>query len=48
VKGYGNIHLPTVTGKHKRKIRIFQPLPQSTISGMFGFLAGYVASYKDH
>jgi len=31
----------------KRKIRIFKPLPQSIISGIFGFLGGVVAEYKD-
>ncbi len=43
VQGYGNIHLPTSTGQQKRKIRIFKPLPQSIISGIFGYLGGTVA-----
>jgi B9 domain-containing protein 1 len=47
VRGYGNMHLPTSSGKHKRKMRIFQPLPQSTISGIFGFINGNIAEYKD-
>lgn len=31
-----------------RKIQIFKPLPQSTISGIFGFIGGVEAEYKDH
>jgi hypothetical protein len=48
VRGYGNVHLPSQTGKHVRKIQIFKPLPQSTISGIFGFIGGVEAEYKDH
>ena len=48
VRGYGNMHLPSQSGKHKRKIQIFKPLPQSTISGLFGLLGGVQAEYKDH
>ena len=48
VRGYGNMHLPTATGKHKRKIQIFKPLPQSTISGIFGLFGGIQAEYKDY
>jgi B9 domain-containing protein 1 len=47
LQGYGNIHLPTGSGQQKRKIRIFKPLPQSVISGIFGYLGGVVAEYKD-
>jgi B9 domain-containing protein 1 len=47
LQGYGNIHLPTGSGLQKRKIRIFKPLPQSVISGIFGYLGGVVAEYKD-
>jgi hypothetical protein len=43
VRGYGNVHLPTQTGKHNRKMHIFRPLPQSTISGIFGFIGGTLA-----
>ena len=48
VRGYGNLHLPSQSGKHKRKMHIFRPLPQSTISGIFGFIGGTLAEYKDH
>jgi len=47
VEGYGNMHLPTTSGIQKRKIHIFKPLPQSIISGIFGYLGGVVAEYKD-
>lgn len=43
VRGYGNVHLPSQTGNHSRTIRIFKPLPQSTISGIFGFIGGVQA-----
>jgi hypothetical protein len=46
IEGYGNIHLPTSSGQQNRKIRLFKPLPQSIISGIFGYLGGLVASYK--
>ena len=48
VKGYGNMHLPSQTGLTKRNIQIFRPLPQSTISGIFGFFGGVQAEYKDY
>ncbi|MCL4167484.1 UNVERIFIED_CONTAM: hypothetical protein GTU68_019652 [Idotea baltica] len=47
VRGYGNHHLPTTTGKHKRKLRLFCPLPQSTISGILGYFQGCIAEYRD-
>jgi B9 domain-containing protein 1 len=40
--------LPAQTGTHKRTLRVFKPLPQSTISGIFGFIGGVQAEYKDH
>ena len=43
VRGYGNVHLPTQTGTHTRILRVFKPLPQSTISGIFGFIGGLQA-----
>jgi hypothetical protein len=43
VRGYGNIHLPAQTGTHTRTLRVFKPLPQSTISGIFGFIGGVQA-----
>lgn len=39
--------MPSQTGKHKRKIQIFKPLPQSVISGLFGFLGGVEAEFKE-
>jgi B9 domain-containing protein 1 len=42
------MHLPTQAGGIKRKIQIFKPLPQSTISGIFGFFGGVQAEYKDY
>ena len=48
VRGYGNMHLPSQNGKHIRKIQIFKPLPQSTISGIFGYFGGVQAEYKDY
>lgn len=48
VRGYCNVHLPSQTGKHTRKMQVFRPLPQSTISGIFGFIGGTLAEYKDH
>jgi B9 domain-containing protein 1 len=38
VRGYGNVHLPSTSGIQNRKIRVFQPLPQSTLSGMMGYI----------
>jgi hypothetical protein len=35
------------SGVQKRKVRIFKPLPQSIISGIFGYLGGTIAEYKD-
>ena len=43
VRGYGNMHLPSQSGNFKRKMHIFKPLPQSTISGIFGFFGGVQA-----
>jgi hypothetical protein len=37
------MHLPSSSGVQNRKIRIFKPLPQSIISGIFGYLGGIVA-----
>ncbi len=48
IKGYGNVHLPTQTGTHSRRVKIFRPMPQSVISGIFGFIGGVVAEYKDY
>lgn len=48
VRGYSNIHLPSQTGTHSRRLRVFRPMPQSTISGIFGFIGGVQAEYKDH
>ena len=42
------MHLPSQNGKHIRKIQIFKPLPQSTISGIFGYFGGVQAEYKDY
>jgi len=42
------MHLPTQAGQIQRKIQIFKPLPQSTISGIFGFFGGVQAEYKDY
>ncbi len=39
--------MPTGSGVQKRKIRVFKPLPQSIISGIFGYLGGTIAEYKD-
>lgn len=47
VEAYGNIHLPTGSGTQSRKVRLFKPLPQSLISGIFGYLGGTIAEYKD-
>lgn len=47
MEGYGNVHLPTSPGVQQRKIRVFKPLPQSIISGIFGYLGGVMAEYKD-
>lgn len=47
VRGYGNVHMPTSTGLQKRKIRVFQPLPQSVISGILGYFQGCIAEYRD-
>jgi hypothetical protein len=35
------------SGMQKRKLRVFKPLPMSIISGIFGYLGGRVAEYKD-
>ena len=48
VRGYGNVHLPSRSGQHNRTLHLFRPLPQSTISGIFGWLGGTWAEYKDH
>lgn len=47
IRGYGCMHLPSTAGRHTRKISIFQPLPSSKISGLFGYLSGCVAELKD-
>lgn len=41
------MHLPMGAGTQSRKVRIFKPLPQSIISGIFGYLGGTIAEYKD-
>ena len=47
VRGYGNVHLPASSGIQNRKIRVFQPLPMSVLSGFLGYLNGCIAEYKD-
>jgi hypothetical protein len=47
VEAYGNVHLPTGPNKQSRKVRLFKPLPQSVISGIFGYLNGTIAEYKE-
>ncbi len=39
--------MPTSSGLQKRKMRIFKPLPQSTISGILGYFQGCIAEYRD-
>lgn len=47
VKGYGNIFLSSSGKTHKRKIRMFCPLPQSTLSGLLGYIQGCIAEYRN-
>jgi hypothetical protein len=35
------------SGIQKRKLRVFKPLPMSIISGIFGYLGGRVAEYRE-
>ena len=35
VKGYGCVHVPTSTGRHKRKVHIFRPTENSNLVGKF-------------
>ena len=44
VKGYGCVHVPTSTGRHKRKIHIFRPTENSNFFGKF---FGYNSSNSD-
>lgn len=47
VRGYGNVHLPTTSGRQSRKLRIFCPQSQSVLSGILGYFQGCVAEYRD-
>jgi B9 domain-containing protein 1 len=44
VKGYGVVHVPTSTGRHKRRIHIFRATENSNF---FGKLFGYNSSNSD-
>jgi len=44
VKGYGCVHVPTSTGRHKRKIHIFRATENSNLVGKF---FGYNSSNSD-
>ena len=44
VKGYGCVHVPTSTGRHKRKVHIFRPTENSNLFGKF---FGYNSSNSD-
>ena len=44
VKGYGCVHVPTSTGRHKRKVHIFRPTENSNLFGKF---FGYNSSNRD-
>ena len=44
VKGYGCVHVPTSTGRHKRKVHIFRPTENSNLVGKF---FGYNSSNSD-
>ena len=44
VKGYGCVHIPTSTGRHKRKVHIFRPTENSNLVGKF---FGYNSSNSD-
>lgn len=45
IRGYGNIHLPTAEGRHRRTLRTFQPIPISSIATCCAFLHGYINEY---
>jgi hypothetical protein len=32
---------------HQRRVNLFKPLPQSLITGFFGYLNGCIAEYKE-
>ena len=44
VKGYGCVHVPTSTGRHKRKVHIFRPTENSNLVGKF---FGYNSANSD-
>ena len=44
VKGYGCVHVPTSTGRHKRKVHIFRPTENSNLVGKF---FGYNSKSED-
>ena len=44
VKGYGCVHVPTSTGRHKKKVHIFRPTENSNLVGKF---FGYNSSNSD-
>ena len=44
VKGYGCVHVPTSTGRHKRKVHIFRPTENSNLVGKF---FGYNSANND-
>ena len=48
LRGYGNVHLPTNSGRQERKIRLFCPQPQSVLSGILGYFQGCIAEYRDY
>ena len=48
IRGYGNVHLPTSSGRQERKVRIFCPQPQSVLSGILGYFQGCIAEYRDY
>ena len=46
-RGYGNVHLPTKEGSHKRKIRVFKPVDSFSIWSCLNCCSATYPEYKE-
>lgn len=47
IKGYGNVHVPPMSGRFERQIRLFRPEASSMLVRLVGWLKGKLAELID-